>query len=443
MTEQRDQPWLVESRPVAGQEAANLRRDSLVPVLGAEPPQPTLAGPVPARDPVGDPDRPIGAELDVRRKDVLEGLFHVGRREPGGLRLDAERRDAAAGGPAAEVDDQEPAGEVGRQARAGIEGEPARAAREVRDRGQDPGRLLGMREMPELLAVPGAAVGQILVGHVPADLGTRQHVHEPGPVARVGVVVDREQVAEIVEREFLRIAKAMGDDLEARAVRLAAEDGARAGIGQHPAVLLDAIAAVADREIEPAVVTEHEAVQIVAAECDPGPVTTGEDRPLRRTRPRLAIAVVVPESIEIWNAGHEDVAAAGEDPGHRPVDHPVEPLGEDRGGVGPPVAVGIDEHPHPVVGCFPVLLLVAQKPQVIGEPVLDRLARQVGVDPRGVVAAVVRHAPVLPEGLADEDPALLVDGEGDRIGNVGLGRKQVDGEPLGHAERCGRLRRFR
>src|SRR5215207_3481346 len=119
------------------------------------------------------------------------------------------------------------------QSGARIVGEAGRAAREVGD-GQDnvgglfrnaaegvPYRII---RLPDFLAVEGAAVGQILISHPPAAVAPFDDVYPAGLIAAVAVVVAREEVAVVVERQLLRVAEAGGKNLQVPAIELAAED---------------------------------------------------------------------------------------------------------------------------------------------------------------------------------------------------------------------------
>ena len=148
-----------------------------------------------------------------------------------------------------------------------------------------------------------------------------------------------------------------------------------------------------------------------------------------------AVAVGVAHPPEVRDAGVEDISAAGEHAGAVPFDEPVEPGGEDGGSVGPAVAIRIDQFAEAVGLDHPLPGLLSQKPQMVGQPVVDRLGREVGLEPgRALLAGVVAHALERPKGLADEYPAPLVDREGDRVGDIGLGCEAFDREARGQAE---------
>ena len=176
----------------------------------------------------------------------------------------------------------------------GVVGQAGGAVGDVDDRREDVGGLAVPAGMPELLGVPGASRGrevEVLVAHPPAAVAPLDDVDPAGLVAAVGVVVAGEQVAVVVEGEFLRVPQAGGEDLQVRPVGLAAED--RAGVGGDEVLAFlggDVQAAVADREVEPAVGAHLEAVEVVAEEGDVDAVAGAE----RLLDLGLAVAVACP-----------------------------------------------------------------------------------------------------------------------------------------------------
>ena len=272
-------------------------------------------------------------------------------------------------------------------------------------------------------------------------------MHKPRPVARVGVVVDREEIAEIVERDLLRIAEPSGKHIEARAVGLTAKHRAAGRIVGHVCLALavlvfDLVAPVADREIEPAVGAKHEPVHVVTTECHAGAVARREHGPLGRRGVDATVAIEIAQPVEARDARQEHVSAAGENPGGGPLDEPVEAIRKDGRRIGHAVAVRVDEQPHAIIMGFPLACLVAEQPTVIRQPVLDRLRCEIGVDPFARMAPVVAHTAVLPKRLADKDPSLFIDGEGDGIRHIGLGGEEFHGHASGHAKSRARLGRL-
>ena len=160
----------------------------------------------------------------------------------------------------------------GKQADARVISQPGRAVGQVGDRRHDVGRLTGKRRVPELFLVPRPARVrgfEELVADPPAAIAAFDEIDPACAVAAIGVVIAGEQVAELIERQLLRVAQAGGKDLELGAVGVAAQD--RAGIRHGERFAVNGChveAAVADAEIEPAVGPELEAVQVVAQKPD-------------------------------------------------------------------------------------------------------------------------------------------------------------------------------
>ena len=68
-----------------------------------------------------------------------------------------------------------------------------------------------------------------LVGHVPPRIGIIEHANYAGFVPDVARVVEGKKVAMVVESQVLRIAQAMGIDLEIRPVGVTTENRTSAG----------------------------------------------------------------------------------------------------------------------------------------------------------------------------------------------------------------------
>ena len=220
-------------------------------------------------------------------------------------------------------------------------------------------------------------------------------------------------------------------DLQPRAIGLTAKYRAALRVGERAALVHDVVAAVAHAEIDHPVGAEREPVEIVTMEGDADAIARVE----HVADIGHAVAVGVAHPPEVRDAGVKDVAAAGEHPRAVPLDEPVEPGGEDGGSVGPAVAIRIDQFAEAVGLDHPLPGLLSQKPQMVGQPVVDRLGREVGLEPgRALLAGVVAHALVRAKSLADEHAAPLVDREGDGIGEIGLGGEEFDREARRQAE---------
>ena len=413
MREQGDEPVDVERGPVPGEERADLLDDP--PALfclvsrkpgGKESPQPPLPVPFPALHPVTHPQAAIRPHLDVGGEDVSERLVGIDELEARPERSDPEGVDEARRRRAAEVGKEKAPVEPRREPGAGIGGKPGRPRADMPHRREDPGRLADERRSPQLLAVERAAIGEILHRPTPSRVSPRHDMHQARPVATVGVVVAGEAMPEIVEGELLGISQARRHDLETGAVGLAAEHGAALGVAGHAPLVLDVVAAVADREPQPPVWAESEAVEIVPLDRGADTVADMEGELLVSH----AIAIGIAEAPQVGNAGVEDVAAASEDPGAVPINEPIEAGGKHRRGIPPAVAVGVDDAAQSVGLDDPILCLLTEDPDHRCETLVDGVVGEIGVEPAVVVDAdVVSHPLVGPEGLADIRFSLLVD----------------------------------
>src|SRR5690606_16099368 len=126
-----------------------------------------------------------------------------------------------------------------------------------------------------------------------------------GLVAAVAVVVAGEEVAVVVERQFLRIAQTGGEFFQVRAIQVAAEHGAALRIRKVPVPLADVVAAVADAEIELAVGADDQPMHVVAAEGIADAIAFAQYAAL--VAPTVAVAV--DELVQLGNVREIDLAA--------------------------------------------------------------------------------------------------------------------------------------
>ena len=327
VAEEGDEPQVVDHTPVASQHRADFGNEPRIgrgAVAGQESPEPSLALASPAVDPVADPQGAVRSDLDIGGQHVADRLLLVAHGERAAVRLHAEAADRTADRAAAEVGEQKPTLEMRRQAGAWVGREARRPRAGMRDRRQAPGGLALALGVPDLFAVPRPAVVEVLKRHLPAHFGTRHEMHDAGLVAGVGVVVDGEQVAEVVEGELLGVSHAPGEDLQVTAVGLAAKHRAAARIMIDAAVVLDAVAAVADGEVDAAVRTEGEAVQVVAPVGHASAIAGRKHVAFDGGAVGSVVAIQVAEPVEAGDARQVDIPAAGEDARGRAVLKPVE-----------------------------------------------------------------------------------------------------------------------
>ena len=228
----------------------------------------------PSLVPIGEEDRPVGAQVHIGHQRVPhQGI--VGHQFIGGSgRPLLQRADAALGARALEIRQQETPPQGPRQAGAGVVDQTARAVANVGDGSQDRGRLAFESRHPQALEIPQPCIAQrcMLVTHPPARVGPLDHLHPALPVSLIRVVVAGEQIALVVEGQFLGIAQPAMHHLELRSVGLAAEHRALIGQVDHGALAGRHVrAAVTAGKIQTAVGAEDQPVQVVSRETEPHP----------------------------------------------------------------------------------------------------------------------------------------------------------------------------
>ena len=390
--------------------------------LGGIPQREDLPGAVafPAVRPVADVHPAVPAEVDVGGKHFLHELVRIGHLVAGALGLDGEGEDLAVLVATEEVAEEEVVLVSVRKSEARIEGHACGAVGEVLDGWQVPRRAHGVGGVPlppAALLVPRSALVaafERLVVHVPARLAAFHDVDDARAVAAVGVVVAGEEVAPLVEGQFLRIPQRMREDLQARAVRLAAEDGTREdALEVLPLLVGDVVAAVADRPVDAAVGPGGQAVHVVPAQRG-AHAEAGEhllahvgDAGARGVleAPQVRDARVPDRTIEIHHARA------------RAVERLIDGAAEGRHLVRHAVTVRVDEVRDPVL----LLAVVVHATGALGRPllvhlqaVLHRLQLEVVLEPE-LGGAVVLDTLLLAERFGDVDRAVVGDAEGDGV----------------------------
>ena len=279
----------------------------------------------------------------------------------------------------------------------------------------------------------------MLITDAPAAVAAFDQVHEALHVALVAVVVAGEEIAVLVEHQLLRIAQAARDHLELGAIGIGAEHRAFIRIGDHLAFLaLHVRAAVADRVVDLAVMAHRQAVEVVAGE-----VVAHAEAAQQLVLLQLAVGAFLQQP-QARNVREPHLAVAREHARGDAVELGVEAVGECAALVGHAVAVGVFDQAHHFTLDGEILGLRAEHLAVQGGAVFDGARREVQFEHAHVVADV-EHAAAIAVGLGDEQPALLVEIEGHRIRQHGLGGPQLRLHALRQREaldgECGVVRR--
>ena len=263
--------------------------------------------------------------------------------------------------------------------------------------------------------------------HPPAAVAAFDELDEARLVAAVRVVVAGEKIAVFIKRQFLRIAHADGENLEVRAVGIAAHDGA--GVARFPLFAFLALhvhAAITDGEIHLSIRPEAQPVHVVAAKCE----LHAEAREQFVLRIRLAVAVAIGEAPEARDVRPPHLVAASEDARRRSVECFSEAIGENRGFIRAPGALRVFEQDD----AFLLRLERRLEPLRLGvkfvhhrEAILDGAGGDVVIEPVHV-GAIIQHtaeqdsatftAAFLPVALAHIPASLFIRRKGDRIGEL-------------------------
>jgi len=157
---------------------------------------------------------------------------------------------------------------------------------------------------------------------------------------------------------------------------------------------------------------------------------------------RIAVVVQVADLPQLGDAGVVNLVAANQHSGSGPFFQPIEPIGNDVTAINFPVTIGIFQSPNPVIVLRIGHRRFTEQSQVVIDSVLNRFGRQVSQHPLFVVSAIVRHTTILAKRFGSKDPSAVVDIEGDDIGNVRLGGKELNLPTVGNPNRGPGLLRF-
>ena len=305
-------------------------------------------------------------------------------------------------------------------------GEAGRTGADVSNGGQEEGRLIRIGELPLFLVHPARGRAHLeadlavegvhgLVLHFPAGVGAIDDLDDASGVALVGVIVDGQRVAEDIEGDFLRIAQAVVDNLEAGAVGLEAEDEAAVAVIQLATVLCQgAEAAIAEGAIQPAVGPEREAVEVVTRERDAHAeaVLSGE------AGGGTAVGTAVAQHPDMRDAGEVDGVVPGENPGCGAVKDVIKAVGEDTGAAECTIRRTLIETSHN----FGALSELGDRPAVVplameGESVGGGSGGEVVQVPEEIIT-VVLDALAEAWGLGDKEGTVVTKGDGSGRGDA-------------------------
>ena len=270
--------------------------------------------------------------------------------------------------------------------------------------------------------------------HVPTAVATFDDVDQPRVISLVAVVVGGEQVAELIEGNLLRIAQAAMHNLELRAVGIAAKHRSVARAVKRDSFLRgDMEAAIADREIQLAVRSPNQAVQVVS-EKRRVHAEAGQQFLLDVSH---AVAVGVSQSPEMRDASEVDVSVVSQDSRCQSRERFVEAGREDAALIGSAVAVGVGNESH-LVGDF-------REPTHPAVEAISELLKHrqtiFGCLNSQIVFEQERSSPIFFSAavesvlLGNEDTILFVDCDRDGTRQLRLGSEEFDFQSVGDSQR--------
>jgi hypothetical protein len=188
-------------------------------------------------------------------------------------------------------------------------------------------------------------------------------------------------------------------------------------------------AAIAHREIQFAVRSHAQSVQIMAEESH----AHAEPLEERLLRVGHAVLVLIAKRPQVRDVGVVDRAVAREQAGANSLLDAIEAVGINGGMIGFAVVVLIPDKPHPIglLGIIDDALALVAFHDL--DPLVDGRAGKFLVQPAHVLANV-RHAGMETKCFGDKEAPFLIDGERDGIGQQRFRSEQLDLESLRDAE---------
>ena len=231
----------------------------------------------------------------------------------------------------------------------------------------------------------------------------------------------------LVEHQLLRVAQSAMHHFELGAIRVRAEHRALVGKRDASAFLARHVhAAIADGEVQLAVVAHRQAVEIVAGEV----VAHTE---AAQQLGLLHVAGVAFQQPQAGNVGEPDLAVAREHARGDAVELAVEAVRVDAALVGHAVVVRVFDQADDLTFDGEVLGLLAEHLAMQGGAILDGARGEIQFQHSHVVADI-EHAGAITIRLRHEQPSLLVKVDGYGIRQHGLGGPQRGLQSLGQRE---------
>ena len=182
----------------------------------------------------------------------------------------------------------------------------------MRDGRSEPRRLhhiCWIKHEPLVLLFPRTTLVcafQSLIVHFPTHVATVRQIFNARLVTAVGIIVNGEKIAKVIERKFLRIAQPVKYNLKIGAIKFAAKYGSACGILQHCSFLgANVVTAITNAPIQATVHSKNKTVHVVAAQT----CLHAKASEHFFTHFCNAVTIFVLKAPQIWNTSHKHAVA--------------------------------------------------------------------------------------------------------------------------------------
>ena len=255
------------------------------------------------------------------------------------------------------------------------------------------------------------------MGHVPPRVGVVEHVNYAGFVPNIPRVVEGKKIALVVESQVLRIAQAMGVDLEIRPVRVTTENRSSTGCLVGLAILVhDVKATITHRKVKTSVGSTRDSVKVMPNEGNPDPETI-YDFLIRVGHP---VVIRIGKPAQGRNTSEVSCVSFGKNGKPNPIESLFECIGKKSPVIGHPIAVPVLQTDQPVRGLgVPSAVSLVRMLVVHGKTVFDRTGLEI-LPNHFTSSPKVGNAEPKPVGLGNEKPSHRIHVQARGVLHVGI-----------------------
>ena len=246
-----------------------------------------------------------------------------------------------------------------------------------------------------------------------------------------------------IEGEFLGVSQAVGVDFQVAAIGLTAKDTTGIGKPYDAAIAgLNTGSSIANAKIQPSIRAKSQPVQIMAQKAH------ASTKPVMQRFPFFGdpIPIRILQQPEVWDIGKVNFSLARQHARSQAIGKPVKAIGKDGRVIGHPIPISIFNEPDLIA--FNPQACVGFIPHVVaqhGDAIIDTFAGQIGIEQligkasqallgetfnKRLVRPIatpsnVQDAGPVAKGFHDKKSALFVNVKSHRVGQMGLGSRQL------------------